>query len=414
MKLAPLLLSFLCAAISISAQVNPQCPNVSVTGPMGMINPSELIPYSATVKPTESILTYKWTAIGGTIADGQGKSTIKVRVDDGASTLTVTVEIGGLSDECPNRASETVSDLTGNRPTPSKLDTFSLPLGSISDDRFKSIAALLNKDPTSQLYVLVPTNRAAWKPLIERLDRYTHSEFNPMRITFVEMNGTNNIVEVWLVPPGANPPSKCEACDESKSTKPDCPAISITGPAGITSPGKTMTFTTHEPIGLKGTYKWSVSKGGRIESGQGTPSIKVLTSTNLKISNITATVELSGLDATCPYTASETAFISQGNPLELDTYGRLSRNDEKERLAIAFNYIRGRSPLKAVVAIRVPRNSTTVTYASRRRTISTLFRKLRISKTRYVLVDAGKGELSTSIWIVPAESVPAIIRGIVQ
>jgi hypothetical protein len=414
MKFAPLLLSFLFAAITISAQVNPQCPTVSVSGPMGMINPSELIPYTATVKPTESKLTYKWTAHGGTIAEGQAEPTIKVRLEHGASNLTVTVEIGGLSEECPNRASETVSDLTGNQPIATKLDTFSLPLGSIDDDRFKSIAVELNRDPTSQLYVLVPSNRSALKPLIELLDRYTHSEVNPMRVTFVEMNGTNNIVEVWLVPPGAKPPSKCEACDESKSTKPDCPAISITGPAGITSPGETMTFTTYEPMGLNIIYKWSVSKGGRIESGQGTPSIKVLMSTNLNISNITATVELSGLDATCPYTASETAFISQGDPLVLDTYGRLSRNNEKARLAIAFNYIRGRSPLKAVVAIRVPRNSTTVTYASRRRTISTLFRELRASKTRYVLVDAGKGELSTSIWIVPAESVPAIIRGIVQ
>ena len=413
MKFVPLLLSFLFATITISAQVNPQCPNISVTGPAGIIQPGEIIPFTVTVKPTESKLSYKWAVSTGVIVDGQGTPTIKVR--RGADELfpTANVDVVGLPEDCPKIASETSSDDSGITPRAEKLDTFSLPFGSMSDDRFKSIAAELNKNSTSQLYVLVPTNRSAWKPLIERLDRYTHSEVNPMRITFVEMKGTNNIVEIWLVPSGANPPSRCEACDESKSTKLDCPAISITGPAGITSPGETMTFTTYERMGLNVIYKWSVSKGS-IESGQGTPSIKVLTPTDVNISNITATVELSGLDATCPYTASETAFISQGDPLKLDTYGRLSRNDETARLAIALNYIRGHSPMKAVIAIRVPKNSTTVTYASRRRTISTLFRELKAPKNRYVFVDAGKGELSTEIWILPGESVPAMIRGIIQ
>lgn len=412
MKFVPLLLSFLFAAISISAQVNPQCPTISVEGPPGVIRPGELIPFTVTAKPTESKLSYKWSVSGGTIADGQGTSTIQVKLGPDEFHPTATVEIGGLSDECPKLASESLSGGDGP-PLSEKLDTFSLPSGSISDDRFKSIAAALNKDPTSQLYVLVPSNRLAWKPLIERLDRYTHSEFDPMRITFVEMNGTNNIVEVWLVPPEANPPSKCEACDESKPIKPDCPAISITGPARMTSPGETMMFTTYEPRGFKGPYKWSVNSG-TIQSGQGTPSITVRTSNGFDISSITATVELSGLDGTCPNTASRTAFISQGDPLELDSYGRLGRNDEKARLAIALNYIRGRSTMKAVIAIRVPKNSATNTFASRRRTITTLFRELKAPQNRYVFVDAGKGELSTQIWILPAESVHAMIRGIVQ
>src|SRR6478672_1633785 len=126
MKIASVVLSFLFAALTVSAQVNPQCPNISVTGPAGLIQPGELIPFTVTVKPTESTLTYKWTVSRGIVAEGQGTPTIKVRVAPRDFDVTATVEVDGLPQECVKRASETVTDLTGDLPIPIKLDTFSL------------------------------------------------------------------------------------------------------------------------------------------------------------------------------------------------------------------------------------------------------------------------------------------------
>lgn len=410
MKISLLLLSFVFAALSISAQVNPQCPTISVEEPAGLSRPGESSSFSVTVKPTESKLTYKWSVSSGVIISGQGTPSIQVRFDEAHEpSPTATVEIGGLPEECPKTASESTS--IDRPPQPTKLDTFSLSLNSGDDGRLKSIARALSNEPTAQLYVLVPSNRSLWKPLVDRLSELIHGDLTGPRITIVEINGTNKIVEVWLIPPGATPPSKCEACDLSKSARQDCPAISVMGPAGITTPGGTMTFTVNDPIGFNGQFKWTVSQGA-IESGRGTHSIEVRVPIKLESSDITATVELSGIDATCSNTASQTAFITQGEPLELDAYGRLDRNDEKARFAIALNYVRGSSPMKAVVAIRVPENSVAINFASRRRTIRLLLRELKAPQNRFVFVDAGNGELSTSIWIVPADSVPAMVRGL--
>src|SRR4051794_32096220 len=132
-----LLLSFLFAAITVSAQVNPQCPVISVDGPAGIVEYGEPIPFTATVKPPESKLTFKWTVTPGAIVEGQGTPTIKVSVGPDDGHVTATVEIGGLPQECANVASETVSDLTGDLPIATELDVFSSPLASISDKRFR-------------------------------------------------------------------------------------------------------------------------------------------------------------------------------------------------------------------------------------------------------------------------------------
>jgi len=79
-----------------------------------------------------------------------------------------------------------------------------------------------------------------------------------------------------------------------------CPDLSVTGPAGVTNPGDSMTFTANVSGGTQQnvTYNWSVSSG-TISSGQGTPSITVATDTSMAGGNVTATVSIA-TDATCP------------------------------------------------------------------------------------------------------------------
>ena len=115
----------------------------------------------------------------------------------------------------------------------------------------------------------------------------------------------------------------------------NCPTGSISGPAGVTNPGDTMTFTLSLSGGDRSpTYNWTVS-GGTIESGQGTPSIVVRTSAADQGSTITATVNLGGLDPNCncqtSYSESGPVAPKPTAPL-IDEFGRLPNDDIRGRL----------------------------------------------------------------------------------
>jgi len=116
----------------------------------------------------------------------------------------------------------------------------------------------------------------------------------------------------------------------------ECPAVSITGPAGITTPGETMTFTANASGGSQDrvTYNWTVS-AGTIESGQGTPSIVVRTTPEMAGTTVTATLTIGGLDATCNCTTTYTesggvATKPQANLVE--TVGPATNDDIKARV----------------------------------------------------------------------------------
>jgi hypothetical protein len=89
-----------------------------------------------------------------------------------------------------------------------------------------------------------------------------------------------------------------------------CPTLDVTRSGNVRA-GETVEFTADVKGGTAGdiTYNWTVSKGEIIE-GQGTPQIKVKTTSEMT-GTIKATVEIGavGLCAECPRTASETGTI---------------------------------------------------------------------------------------------------------
>lgn len=90
-----------------------------------------------------------------------------------------------------------------------------------------------------------------------------------------------------------------------------CPSIEVTGPSTISSPGDTIEFragVTNYAHPEKLSYKWTVSLGD-IVKGQGTSTIRVKKPEDRAGSNVTATVEISGLPAGCENRASETEPI---------------------------------------------------------------------------------------------------------
>jgi hypothetical protein len=310
MKFSLLLLSLLLAALSVSGQVNSQCPTITVFGPDGIVDPGDVVPFKVTVKPTESKLTFNWTVSRGTIAEGQGTPTIKVRVGQDDPDVTATVKIGGLPQECVNVASETVTDLLGGEPIRVRVDTFSLPLSTISDRRFQIVGEAITDNPTSQFFVFVPTDNSIRETLISRLEKSVHKVIDRSHITFVETDGKNKIIEIWLVPPGATPPT-CEECEISRkdSTAQDCPILTVRGPTEVAHPSDLISFRLDSTtLSQNVQLFWTVS-AGTIESGQWSREIKVRVPSETSAEMIKAVLNVSGLSKECLNTAEGIAAV---------------------------------------------------------------------------------------------------------
>jgi hypothetical protein len=407
MKFAPLLLSFLFASITISAQVNPQCPNISVTGPAGIPRPGELIPFTVTVKPTESKLSYKWTVSTGVIVDGQGTPTIRVRRGPDEPYPTATVEIGGLADDCVKTASETGSDDSGITPRAKKLETFPLPfLSSINNQRFQSIADAISNDPTSQTYIFIPARKEVRDALIARLDKVIGHPFDPPRITLVETNTDNKIIEIWLVPPGADAP-KCEKCEKAQADTIRqvnfvCPKIDVEGPLGVTMPGYIMTFNAKASSALPDDSKleWTVS-AGTIDFGQGTARISVRVPDSFNGGNIKAAVTMRSLTKRCSSNAEQDAPVASlpiGEPV--DTYGKLSLYYEYARVQNGVTAAMADSESLLVIIRRSP-----VFGPAERIRVKTLeefiVKRLGFPRSRLMIINKHGHTYENIIWLVP-------------
>ena len=121
-----------------------------------------------------------------------------------------------------------------------------------------------------------------------------------------------------------------------------CPTLGVTGPAGVTAPGETMTFTANVSggSGEAVTYNWDVSSGTIVE-GQGTPVIKVATTPEMAGGNVTATVTIGGICQDCTDNKrSETGSIAS-IPVnqEIDDFGKEPNDQIKSRLDNFFTVL---------------------------------------------------------------------------
>ncbi|MBA2379998.1 MAG: hypothetical protein H0V76_10550 [Blastocatellia bacterium] len=181
----------------------------------------------------------------------------------------------------------------------------------------------------------------------------------------------------------------------------ECPSISVTGPAGITAPGETMNFTANVVGGGAVTYNWSVNRG-TIESGQGTPSITVRTSSADAASNVTATVNIGGLDPACdcPATASDSGPVDDvPQPILVDEFGALQNDDIRARLDQFFIELQN-NPTNQGYVINYGTNAQ---ITARERLITNHITLRRFDRSRITLVrggDAGIG-VNTRLYRVP-------------
>lgn len=103
-----ILIVFLIFQFSVFAQTETSpCPKISVSGPASPFAESPWT-YTASVENSENIeIEYLWQTTAGKIIAGQGTRAIELDIrDTKGRSITVTVEIKGLPENCPNSFSE--------------------------------------------------------------------------------------------------------------------------------------------------------------------------------------------------------------------------------------------------------------------------------------------------------------------
>ncbi len=180
-----------------------------------------------------------------------------------------------------------------------------------------------------------------------------------------------------------------------------CPTISVSGPTDVTQPGETMTFTANLSGGSQrnATYNWTVSQG-RIDSGQGTSTITVLTDASAT-GNVTATVDVGGLCADCTTTSSETAGIAGAPQGGIFTDFGVAPNDEIKAQLDPFYANLSAAPDSRGVIINYGTDAE-ITKREKDIRAAIKFRKYDISRVRFIRGgDKGTG-IRTVFYTVPA------------
>ncbi|MDQ3258298.1 MAG: hypothetical protein M3R15_31175, partial [Acidobacteriota bacterium] len=197
-----------------------------------------------------------------------------------------------------------------------------------------------------------------------------------------------------------------EACPCVAPPPPPCPKLTVSCPTEV-NVGQPITFTANVAEGdpsVTATFNWSVS-AGTISSGQGTSSITVDT-TGLGGQTITATVNISGYDASCAASKTcSTQVVRAAAPArKVDEYGNISFNDEKARLdnfAIALQNEPGSQGTIIGYGGRVGRAGAAQARADRARDY--LVNTRGIDAGRIQTIDGGfRDALTVELYVVPA------------
>jgi hypothetical protein len=241
-----------------------ECPTIYVTGPAGIPRPGDKVPFRVDVgeKGKDYDLKYKWTTSSGEIVSGQGTPSIEVKFEKEGMGLTATAEVMGLPNDCGAMASEFIQWEAPIEPV--RVGVIYSSEKGLSENKLKEFSDELEANPNNQGYIFIGSKpgaksselEAREKKLIEVLEKLMGRSYDRSRLTLVRQGGKADLIELWRIPPGADNPI-CKDCDIQLQ----CPAISVTGPAGITEPGEKFVFTgaVEGDIPKNVSFQWTVS-----------------------------------------------------------------------------------------------------------------------------------------------------------
>ena len=203
------------------------CPTVSVSCPSS-VDPGSPITFTSSLSSGANV-TYNWTVSAGTISSGQGTSSITVDSTGlGGQSVTATVEVGGLDPACSRTASCTAS-VTAPAPGPRKFDEYGNIRFNDEKARLDNFAIQLQQEPGAQGYIIALGSCAGEGQA--RADRAKDYLVNTRGIEagrLVTQDGgcrEELVVELWIVPTGATPPTA-----SNSATVDPCPACKRAAP----------------------------------------------------------------------------------------------------------------------------------------------------------------------------------------
>ncbi len=208
----------LVSCVNTSAQTDkiPLCPTITVTGPNAAI-PYPVKPIIFTASSSEEAekfnLQYNWTISGGEIIEGQGTSAIKALQKNIGGSLTLTVEVNGLPQECKKTASETV--FIDPPPQIHLFDEFSIVPSRIDKARLDNFLTSLRNDPSAVGYIIESFAKGTSRKIIQQKSQKVSgylkiAGIEKDRIILLNCFSNKNLTQFYSVPAGAIPPT----CDE--------------------------------------------------------------------------------------------------------------------------------------------------------------------------------------------------------
>jgi len=191
-------------------QGRSECPEISVLGPAGVINPGEDIVFVATLTGTApERVSYAWAIDNGEIVKGQG--TLKLTVHDKrrwGGSVNATLTVSGLPEACPRTASEVYTLVVD--PGPEKIGSITDSTYTIGNVLLGKIASSLREEPNSQLYVwvYVGSDKAKFYLLkTHLLGQLSRTKIDPSRFTIEGTSESGRGAVFWRIRPGVSYPN---------------------------------------------------------------------------------------------------------------------------------------------------------------------------------------------------------------
>jgi hypothetical protein len=191
------------------------CPTVDVSCPSDVAE-GGTITFTANVSGGDPNVTptYNWTVSAGTIASGQGTSSITVETTGlGGQTVTATVDVGGYDRSCSTSDSCTTSVTKAPQPPGSrKIDEYGAIRFNDEKARLDNAAIALQEEPGAQLYLVCygranKANEAMKRCRRAELYLERERQIAPDRVISVDGGVRDEPwTEIWIVPTGAVPP----------------------------------------------------------------------------------------------------------------------------------------------------------------------------------------------------------------
>ena len=179
------------------------------------------------VSPKDQVITdFEWKVSAGTISEGQGTTEIKVDVSKVSGTrTTISVQLGGLSLECDDKAMRVIE--FGNSARLS--DSFEYTNISLFKAIGDSYTAVLYARPDLKGHIIVYEKRDGRESiapsLVKGIKDYliTNRGILPERITVIDGGfREKTFIEMWLMPQDVSPPKPRPTVDRTfiKKRKP--------------------------------------------------------------------------------------------------------------------------------------------------------------------------------------------------